>query len=373
MKLSTRKLFDLLMQPQMGVNLTDKQWQDCIFVLRESKLLAALYHSANKNGCYEQYSTFAKKHLVSASIYANRQADQIRYESAELRDLLEHINVTVIFLKGAAYTLRNSLNSHGRICSDLDVLVNKSDLSKAEAHLKVNRWRSEPLSDYDEKYYREWAHEIPPLIQINRATVVDMHHNIYPPISGRSPLISEFISSKEKTQSGCFVLDPVATVMHSIIHMFANEDSSSWMRDLYDIYLLIEEYSDDKFWKQLSLLAKKTDFGFEFVCCMRVLEHYTGFDVPQSADDYCQQIALSNIQEWFIRNAVIPAVVPEHELTLGRQQAWGKRWVYFRGHWIKMPFTVLIKHFVVKSFLSIRDKIMGKHHFDPQLPKNPNW
>ncbi|GAA6184225.1 nucleotidyltransferase family protein [Aliiglaciecola sp. NS0011-25] len=371
--LDTKILFQLLLSPRLGLTLTLSQWQNVIFIFRESKLLASLYHVALRDGSFDQYPEFAKRHLGSAQVYAKRQAQQILFEAVEFRLQLEQVGITAVFLKGAGYTLRNSLNSHGRVCSDIDVLVNKKDLSAAEAHLKNNRWQSEVLSDYDEKYYRQWAHEVPPLIHINRATVVDMHHNLYPPISGRTTNIDQFISSRLKTASGCFVLEPATTVMHSIIHLFANEDSSSWIRDLFDITLLIKEYESDDFWTSLIDLSKQTDFEFEFVCCMHALKFYTDISVPEIANDYIARYKMTKIQVWLMNHAIIPAICPEHDLLLTAKIRWAKKLVYLRGHWIKMPFNVLIKHFAFKSFFAIRDQIMGKHHFDPKLPENPNW
>ncbi|WJG08455.1 nucleotidyltransferase family protein [Aliiglaciecola sp. LCG003] len=371
--IDTRSLFSLLLEPKVGVDYSLSYWQEVIFILREAKVLASLYHSAQRHGCLNQYPEFAQKHLNSAQVYADRQALQINFEASELRLLFEEIDVTAIFLKGAGYTLRDSSNSRGRICSDIDVLVNQQDLAKAEAHLKSRRWKSEPLSDYDEKYYRQWAHEIPPLIHLNRATVVDMHHNLYPPISGRSPDVSSFIASRQKTQNGCFVLDPASTVMHSIIHMFANEDSSSWMRDMLDILLLIEEFGDDAFWLKLLDLSKQTGFNFETLCCLRSIQYYSEILLPEIAQQFVANFPLSKRQAWLLENAFIPAVAPEHDQVLGRRHKVAKNIVYLRGHWIKMPTSILFKHFVIKLFLSLRDQLVGKHQFDPKLPNNPNW
>lgn len=371
--LNTKLLFNLLLHPNKGLTLSLEVWQDTIFVLREAKLLASLYHAAKRNGCYNEYPDFAKRHLFSAQVYAARQAQQIRFESAELLRLFEQIKVEAIFLKGAGYTLRDSLNSQGRVCSDIDVLVKKTDLSKAESHLKANRWQSEQLNDYDEKYYREWAHEVPPLFQINRATVLDMHHNVYLPISGRSPNIDLFLSATQATQNGCLVFSPATSIMHSIIHLFTNEDSSSWLRDLLDITLLIQEYDSPALWQEIIDLGQQTDFQFEVYSCFKALEHYSDLALPEIAQQFMQCYLPSKGQTWLLKHAILPAFAIEHSSVLTRKIRWAKTIVYYRGHWMKMPLGVLAKHFVIKSFMSIRDQIVGKYHFDPKLPQNPNW
>lgn len=371
--LNTQFLYTLLVNPKLGLTLSLHEWQNVIFVLREAKLLGSLYHTAKQASCYDDYPDYAQKHLFSAQIYAQRQAQQITFESLEIRALLEQVGVTAVFLKGAGYTLRNSLNGRGRVCSDIDILVTKENLPKAERHLKSNRWQSEQLNDYDEKYYRQWAHEIPPLFQINRATVLDMHHNVYLPISGRSPDIDLFLDSRDKTESGCFVLNPRLSLLHSIIHLFTNEDSSSWMRDLFDIYLLAKEFNDDNLWEDIIELGNKTNFQFEVYCCLKALEYYSLMTLDRTSKKFIEGFEVTKRQSWILENAILPAFCPEHSLLMTNKISRAKNLVYLRGHWIKMPLGVLIKHFTFKSFFAVRDQIVGKHHFDPKLPDNPNW
>lgn len=371
--IDTLDLYQLMLKPKSGTELSLQQWQDAVFILREAKVLGSLYHAAIRNNCFDSYPKAVQRHIYSAHVYAKRQATQIGYEAKELQKLFEQVDVTAIFLKGAGYTLRHSVNGFGRVCSDLDVLVTKQDLTKAETHLKSNRWRSEELSDYDEKYYREWAHEVPPMFQINRATVLDMHHNIYPPISGRAPSVEQFFDSREQTESGCFVLDPACTILHSAVHMFTNEDSSSWMRDLLDIILLLEEFGDEDTWQKLMKLALDINFAAELAFCIAAVKYYSNLELPNAADEFISDQKFNFLQTWLMETVFINAIVPEHDSVNKFKNRLAKQVVYFRGHWIKMPVPILIKHFAIKSFLAIRDKVLGKHHFDPKLPQNPNW
>lgn len=368
-------LFHLLLAPETGLRLSAGQWQDTLFILREAKLAASLYCAAQRAKCLAQYPDYVKRHLYSAYIYSVKQAEQIRFEGSELTRALGKVGIAVTFLKGAGYALRKSINSQGRICSDIDVLVAKRDLAAAEACLREKGWRCESLSDYDERYYRQWAHEIPPLIHCNRGTTLDMHHNLYLPISGRGVDVDAFIADRQQLDGGYFVLSPAASIMHSIIHLFTNEDSASWMRDLLDIIWLLEEHGDPSLYAELISLAKSTQYQFELYCCLKAIQEYTLKPLPATLDNYMQQtsLSLSKVQCWVVEKVILPAFSPEHPLVLTHQQKRAKLLVYVRGHWMKMPLPILIKHFAVKTFLAIRDQLIGKHHFDPKLPENPNW
>ncbi len=363
-KLPHHAISAVLLEPKRGLRFDLDTWQSVILVLREEKLLATLYHLALETAVFEQYPEFAQRHLYSASIYARRQSKQIFYEALLLQELLEKNGVTPIFLKGANYTLRSSRNSQGRICSDIDVLVKVEELDSCESLLLSQNWHSEKLTQYDEQYYRQWAHEIPPLIHPFRGTVLDVHHNLYLPISGRSPKIELFINELEFTADNFAVLKIPQTVMHSIIHLFMNENFSSGMRDLFDIYRLIEEHSDESFWKDITVLARQSHFLVELQYCLVALETIFSFDAPEYVSIALHDNQLSWPQKIWAKHIFVNAILPQHPLISLNRQHFASSVAYFRGHWVKMPKTVLVKHFVVKMYHQLLDQVLGKHQLD---------
>ncbi|GAC21976.1 nucleotidyltransferase domain-containing protein [Paraglaciecola arctica] len=365
-KLQHHLISAVLLDPKKGLNFDLDTWQSVILVLREEKLLATLYHLALDIAVFEQYPEFAQRHLYSASIYARRQSKQIFYEALLLQELLGKNGITPIFLKGANYTLRGSKNSQGRICSDIDVLVKVEDLDNCESLLLSQNWKSEKLTQYDERYYRKWAHEIPPLIHPFRGTVLDVHHNLYLPISGRSPKIELFINELEFTDDNFAVLKIPQTVMHSIIHLFMNENFSSGMRDLFDIYRLIKAYADESFWNELIVLARQSNFLVELQYCLRALEIIFSFEVPEYVSIALNENQLSWTQRIWAKHIFVNAILPQHPLISLSRQSFASSLAYFRGHWVKMPKTVLIKHFIVKMYNQLLDQVLGKHQLDPK-------
>ena len=43
---------------------------------------------------------------------------------------------------------------------------------------RIPCWVSAPISPYDDRYYRTWAHELPPLRHRERGVELDLHHNL---------------------------------------------------------------------------------------------------------------------------------------------------------------------------------------------------
>lgn len=90
----------------------------------------------------------------------NRQ--ELVAESWYLLRLLSDLDVPVIFLKGAAYALADLDVAKGRMATDIDILVPEDAIGDVEARLQQAGWASMKTNEYDDSYYRQWMHEIPP-------------------------------------------------------------------------------------------------------------------------------------------------------------------------------------------------------------------
>lgn len=363
-KFSIQELSNFLRSPSLLSRLTLSEWADLILILRESKLLATLYHILLRNNLFEQQDEYVKRHLNGAFVHADRQKSQVIYESLLLTELLNTIDVKPIFLKGANYTLRNSINSHGRIISDIDILVQKSQLVEVEALLKRNLWQSETLSDYDEKFYRKWAHEIPPLVHILRSTVLDVHHNLYMPISGRALNIELFELNSEFIEEKYRVLSRADSVLHSILHLFLNEDFTNSFRDLFDIYCLINEYGDEEFWQRLTWISSETNSDRELYYCITLLRQLFDYSVPENVYQNLKAEHENSFSRIFVGFILINALTPQHELLNNAKNRFARFVVFIRGHWIKMPLNILIFHLFVKSYKGLVNTLFGKHFLE---------
>jgi hypothetical protein len=360
---TNQQLARFLTSPKIAVELPLERWAQLILILRESKLLASFYHVSITQQCFEHYPEYAQRHLYAASIHAARQNAQVLFEADNLRVLLAKVGVSPIFLKGANYILRNSTNSRGRIVSDIDVLVKKDDIDKVETTLKAALWQSEKLSDYDDKYYRKWAHEIPPLFHLLRETVLDVHHNFYLPISGRSPNVILFASSAETVAGGCLVLGEAESVLHSIIHLFMNEDFTNAFRDLFDLHLLINEYASDEFWQTLGTLATKTKFEKELYYCLVLLIKIFDATEPRILAKLSTRYK-SLSSDMFIHTILFNGITPKHSLLNNYKNKTARFIVFIRGHWLKMPVHILITHLAIKSYKGTLELFFGKYFLD---------
>lgn len=353
-QIPTKKIIELFHTPSSCIALTAAEWSQFIFILRSASLLARFYYLAHQHECYDDFPDKVKHHLHSSYIKAERQAKQAQFEAFEMNNNLSEINVKPIFLKGVAYTLLNSTASHGRIYSDMDILVPREQLQNIERKLSLYGWFGKEVDDYDQKYYRQWAHEIPPMQQSSRGTVADIHHNLLPPISGRAPKIEIFTINLFKTEDGFYVLNKPSMVMHSIIHLFFNEEYSNGFRDLSDLDLMFkEEIDNENFWCELLTLSQNGNFETELFYAIR----------------YCQKIFKTDFSDNFMESLSKPkgprlkladfiftrVLLPQHPSCSDRFSGIANIIASIRGHMLKMPIHILIYHSVHKLLDSIKE------------------
>ena len=167
---------------------------------------------------------------------AARHVGLVRWELNRIERALKHLQIPILLLKGAAYVAAGLPAARGRLVSDIDIMVPRQALDGAEAALQAAGWRPIKLDPYDQRYYRTWMHELPPLVHSERGTVVDLHHTILPPTSRLKPDPAKLWSAAQPLGTGpLHVLAPPDMVLHSAAHLFHDGDLRFSLRDLVDI------------------------------------------------------------------------------------------------------------------------------------------
>ncbi|NDW21586.1 nucleotidyltransferase family protein [Alteromonas hispanica] len=340
-------------------NLNDLQWQDLLRLLRYNDMIATL--AAIVDECDVQInSSYAQKHLQAASTYARRQEQQVLHEAYLLNSDLNEINVAPIFLKGAAYALAKDKNAFGRLMSDIDILVNKSSLPYVEKQLKKCGWHEKEISNYDDRYYRQWSHELPPFYHQRTGATLDVHHTLIPPITGKQLPVSDIVK-KAKYADDLGYLCIEWRLIHCIIHFFYNEDYDKPFRDFWDIKCLVDKACKEERIESACSIAKEHGFKDELAFSLYLLE--IKYNKP-----YYSNLALTlNISSWqklFVKNILIHVVVLRHNLIDSKITKVCSFIMVVRGHLKKMPLKILLPHTCVKLWRMIVGSLLGQHHFD---------
>ncbi|MGO4893880.1 nucleotidyltransferase family protein [Flavobacterium sp. W21_SRS_FM6] len=358
-------VFEVFSDPVIIRQFSLKQWENLIRILRGNDLLGSFYYLLARSKLINDVPEFVFKHISSAKIYADRQSHQIKHEAKELASFLARDGISPIFLKGAAYVLNNDTNHYGRIMSDIDILVKKSQLEQVESVLKKNDWVVKPLDEYDEQYYRKWAHEIPPYTHFYRGTTLDVHHTLIPPVSGIFIAESLLFDELHNTSSSLLILADETKVLHCVIHLFFNEDFSKSFRDLLDIHLLLLDIeTNKKSLKDFFLLAHKCGFKREIYYVIRLRELIFKRKLSDDECEFVDKFSFAHSADIFIKLILYRAFMPSHDLISSKSIHVAKFIMYFRGHFLKMPLHVLIPHFFIKTKRAIVMSVYGAHHYE---------
>lgn len=345
-------------------------WEYLIRIARDASVLPRMAYALDTDG--DSLPEYARTHLISAKYHAKLLAQQVQFEATEFKRILTKFHhEDVYYLKGAAYTLSGCDAGIGRVFSDIDMLVSKENLREIEARLSVYAWFSQPKDDYDDMYYRQWAHEIPPLKHSGRGTILDLHHNLVPIISGKAPEITDFTEGARSLACGARVLAPEAMILHSAVHLFYQEEYHHGFRDLSDLHLLFSEFGTQQtFWDALFILAQKTGFGLELALALRYTTSLFDTPVPSTVLQK-SQVWLPSRPKLVVYDWVYKRVLQPHHklcdvpgLTLANMMA------LVRGHWIKMPVHILLMHTAAKGYRNVLKWVAGKGVNKPDSAKN---
>lgn len=368
MPLSNRQVVELMREPTEVVKLTVSDQSDLIIVLRHQKVLARFAFFVQQAGVFEQLHEKTQRHLKNALKIAEKQKEQVRLEAGIISKLLKRDSDFVVFLKGAAYTLSGKPVGKGRVYSDIDILVNKSQLKRCEQALALDGWFGQEINDYDDKYYRKWAHEIPPLEHAQRGTIIDVHHNIIPIVSRDAPTVESLKEHINTNSEGIQMLSQPAQFVHSSVHLFRNEDYSNGFRDLTDLYLLLTDEDpdlvNDSMLNQIQQVADELDFKYEVGLSLSFLKKILKLDIPQKTID--ANLNKSAIRVAFDHYVFNDVLMPQHDLLAHSKTPFKHFLAIVRGHFIKMPVGLLMYHLLVKSGRNVIEALLGKHIFTPK-------
>ena len=276
--MKVRPLVDALRDPASMADLDLADWDLLLRQAGAFGLLPRLAVQAEALGLDAQVPGAVLPHLVAARTVANKQRQAVRWEARRVAQALAGIDAPILLLKGAAYALADLPPAAGRLFGDIDLLVPREALPKVEAALMLAGWHSRRQDAYEQRYYRQWMHELPPMTHIRRGTVLDVHHNLLPE-TARTPTRAEPILAAARPLAdvpGLSIPADADLVLHSACHLFHEGEWHHGLRDLVDLDALLRAFgSEPEFWPRLLQRAGELNVGrslyYALDCCRRWL------------------------------------------------------------------------------------------------------
>ena len=343
-----------LRNPQALLALDGTQWSLLVRQARAAGLLARIAGRLDELGLIAQVPEAPRGHLRAMQHYVAAQHHEVRQEIKAIRRALASVGLPTLLLKGAAYVATDSPAQQGRAFSDVDILVPKPRLAQAESALMLNGWMTTHLSPYDQRYYRQWMHELPPMQHVRRKSVLDVHHTILPETARARPDAAKLFADAQDVPGwpGVRVLSPRDRLLHSMTHLFHNDDLSHGLRDLSDLDLLLRELGQsESAWPPLLDRAAELDLArplyYGLHCCAAIL----GTPLPGGVLAQSARHAPSGITAGLMRELWDRALRCQHHTAARPGQAAALFLLYVRAHWLRMPPLMLMRHLATKAVM----------------------
>jgi hypothetical protein len=350
-------LLDALSRPVPLADLTEAEWDALLPRARAGHLLARLGAQADANDLTDRLPERVRRHLAAAAALAARHERMVRWETNRIERALEPLDVPILLLKGAAYVALGLPAATGRLISDTDIMVPRAALDTVEGALKAAGWQPIKLDPYDQRYYRTWMHELPPLVHRERGTVVDLHHTILPPTSRLKPDPAKLWTAARPLGGGqLHVLAPTDMVLHGAAHLFHDGDLRRSLRDLVDLADLLTHFGriEPDFWSGLISRAAALDLGRPLYYALRYCRSLLRVPVPEGASiaaaRHAPPFPIIDAMDWLVPRALIPGP-PDGDAGRGATTL-----LYIRSHWLRMPPWLLARHLAHQTVARL------KHH-----------
>ncbi|MGE0581098.1 MAG: nucleotidyltransferase family protein [Steroidobacteraceae bacterium] len=337
-------------------------------VLRRARLLGRLAEGLAERGLLDALPLPARDALASARIAAQARARVAAWELDRIACALEGLaDLQVVAMKGCAYLLAGLPHARGRMFADVDLLVPEARLREVEECLLAQGWQAAALSPYDERYYREWTHELPPLTHAEREVEVDLHHNVQMRTSRLRPDAARLLAAARPAAitenpgagfrsfrlSRFAVLAPIDMTLHAMTHLLYGGEMDDALRELVDIDALLRHHAghEPDFWAKFWPRAEQLDLARPAFYGLRYANRLLGTAVPDAVLAASRAGAPNAAVVAAMDRLVPEALFPPHPGQRRRWTTLARLLLYVRAHWVRMPPWMLVRHLAYKAYV----------------------
>lgn len=345
----TQLLIDVLREPEKLKHLNEFTWAQLLRQARATNLFGRLAHLIEHQASAAALNipAYVAPHVFAAKRLCTAQHACVQNEAQNIAKALLPLGIQPVLLKGSAYVLGNAPAAIGRMFSDMDILVPRDRLADVESTLMLAGWISHVDDEYDQRYYRQWMHELPPLMHMKRGTGIDVHHALTPLTcrwrADSARMLADAIELPDLP--GIKVLQPADQILHSATHLYLESEMPNALRDLSDLDLLLRHHSQHAgFIEQLEQRAQQVGLAKPLDRALRHAHAVFGTPLPTPTLQ-----RLGKISQPVLDALYFDAYRCQHPS--------GKRWwspiaqwlLFVRGHWMRMPLPLLVVHLTRKA------------------------
>jgi hypothetical protein len=354
-------LLAVLADPQRIGALSSRRLDRLLRSARSARLLGTVAARVDALATPPDVPALVRRHLAAATIEARFRRHKLRFLLSSVTPLISAVSPTCVLLKGAAYAMQELPIAAGRLPADVDLMVPRDRLDAVEATLISAGWEFEKTDPYDQRYYRDWSHELPPMQCAGHALELDLHHAILPP-HGRLRPDPALLFADSVSIEGCYfrALSPIDQLLHAAAHLFQDSDCTNRLRDLLDFDGLLREVVAAE--RDAAAAAERIAARAAAIDLLPPLSYAAAF-----AQSWCDTPGTERLIELTGKRS--RALISLAQTTLGPPDPdfWpsiGRRasssLLEARAAWLRMPVNLVALHAVSKGWRGLMDALRGK-------------
>ena len=343
-----------LREPSLALTWSLADWQRVIRMARPLRLVARLADALDRAGHLPAVAPQPRGLLIAAQRLSADRLTSLRWVVERVQPVLQPCTSARVLLKGAAYVAQGLPIAHGRLPSDLDLMVPQAEIAAAQQALRQAGWQEAPLDEHDQRYYHEWSHEVPPMSHTLHRLELDLHHNILPPVArthvSATALLARRVPVDREGWDGWQVLAPVDQVLHCASHLFLDSEARARVRDLVDLDGLLRHFAlQPTFWPDL--LQRADELGLEepLALAAHFCNGWLQTPVPDAALARVDRLGPTGLKRDVIRRLWHSSLLPaEPDQAAPWSQDLSASLLLARYHRNRMPLRLLVPHVLHK-------------------------
>ena len=351
-----RPLLAVLRAPAHAAMLDPAQWDTLLRTARSAHLLGTLAARLEGEAGAAAFPQRVREHLRGALLEARHLHKMAALEMAAAADTLAPLRMPLLLLKGASYIAAGLPHARGRLLRDVDILVPEARIAEAEQALVAAGWKGDDALDaYDQRYYRAWSHQIPPLRRPGHPLELDVHHTILPPTGRLHPDAAALLRDARTLDATWHVPDPADQVVHAAVHLFQDSDCTSRLRDLVDVDALCRHHAQREaaFWPRLAQRARLHGCERPLAYALAFARDWLG--APLDASFAAELAAATRWRTSGMVRRWAALTLPPADVEAGRsmRERRAARFMLARSLWLRMPPTLLVRHALGKAWRAV--------------------
>ena len=326
-----------------------EEWSLMLAEARHAGMLARIAHWIPGSSMAGNVPPRHQGILVAALVQSAAFRRDVQRELRSISSALVHVETPILLLKGASYVALGLPVADGRSFSDIDLLVAEKQIRFVESELMLGGWITGQLDAYDDRYYRQWSHEIPPMTHTHRGTTIDLHHSLVMPtcrIAVDSPrMVNDAVPIAGSERF--WRLRDEDILLHAAAHLLLNGEFDRGLRDLCDIDLLFRHFSSVSADFPKRLIARSAEVGLDAILRQALYLARRFFATP--VDE-----RLLNQEPTAFVKLVEKAVYSRHPETRLRGQAMADWLLMVRELSLRLPPNLLLIHLLHKMWVGFQ-------------------